>query len=320
VTSTADAADPAGTSRAAGDQTPTGSAAAGLVGAAVAVGAWGTGSVLAKAITMGGLAIAVYRFLLHFAALALWMRIRGAPFTLTAARRSWWGGLALGADVAFFFSAVKLTSVINATLIGALQPVLVGVVAARFFGERIRGRDALWSIVALAGVVGVIVGGGDGGVSDWRGDLLAVGALICWSAYFIASKQSRGRMTTTEFTAGSAMWTGLLNLPLALAFGQDLSFPDQRDLILILAMLLVAGVFGHSAMNWSLVQIPLWVGSTFTLLIPVAASIMAWLVLDEPLNATQISCTALVLASLAAIAIRQSRPNRPLTTVSSPPE
>ncbi len=293
---------------------------AGLLGAAFAVSAWGLGSVLAKVIDMGGLAIGVYRFLMHFGFLWLWMYFRGTPFTLAAARKSFWGGLALALDVAFFFTAVKLTSVINATIIGALQPVLVGVVAARFFGERIRGRDALWSVLALIGVFGVILAGGDSGVSDFRGDLLAVGALFCWSAYFVASKQSKGKMTSTEFTTGSAMWTGLLNLPLALAVGQDLSAPDGRDFLLLLAMILVAGVFGHSAMNWSLVQIPLWVGSTFTLLIPVAASVMAWLLLDEPLTLVQVAFTALVLGALAAIVVGQSRGNRPMTTVTSPPE
>ena len=115
------------------------------------------------------------------------------------------------------------------------------------------------------------------------------------------------------------MWTGLLNLPLALVVGQDLSAPSARDFFLLLVMIVVAGVFGHSAMNWSLVQIPLWVGSTFTLLIPVAASVMAWLLLGEPLTLLQVAFTALVLGALAAIVVGQSRPNRPMTTVSSPP-
>ena len=285
----------------------------GLLGAALAVTAWALGSLLAKVMDMGGLAIAVYRFSLHFGLLWLWMQARGTPFTVGAARKSFWGGLALAFDVALFFSAIKLTSVINATIIGALQPVLVGVVAARFFGEKVRGRDAAWSLLAIVGVFGVVLAGEDSGVSSLTGDVLAVGALLCWSAYFIASKHSKGRMTSTEFTTGSAMWTGLLNLPMALAIGQDLSVPSQRDFGLLLMMILVAGVFGHSAMNWSLVQIPLWVGSTFTLLIPVAASLMAWLFLDEPLTLVQIAFTVLVLGALAAIVIGQPRaaPTRP---------
>lgn len=283
---------------------------AGLLGAALAVTAWGSASVLVKAIDMGGLAVGVYRFLLHFVAIAVWMRFRGTPFSLRALRLSAFGGIALALDVAFFFTAVKETSVINATLIGALQPILVGVVAARFFGEKIRSRDALWSIVALAGVFAVVVAASDHAVSSLKGDLLAIGALVSWSAYFVASKQSKSSLTSTEFTAGAALWTGLLNLPLAIAFGQDLSMPTGRDLALILVITFVAGVFGHSLMNWSLVQIPLWVGSTFTLMIPVAASVIAWAVLGEPLSVAQMLGTAVVLGALAAIVIGQSAPAR----------
>lgn len=282
----------------------------GLIGAALAVTAWGSASVLVKAIDMGGLAVAVYRFLLYFAAIAVWMSLRNMPFSARIIRRSAFGGIALALDVAFFFTAIKETSVINATLIGALQPILVGVVAARFFGERIRSRDALWSLVALAGVVAVVVTAADNAVSSVKGDLLAAGALVSWSAYFIASKRSKDTMTSTEFTAGAALWAGALNLPLAIAFGQDLSMPTGRDLLLILIITFVAGIFGHSLMNWSLVQIPLWVGSTFTLMIPVAASLIAWALLGESLTGVQILGTAVVLGALAAIVVGQSTPAR----------
>lgn len=284
----------------------------GLLGAALAVTAWGSVGVLAKAITMGGISIAVYRFLLYFAAIAVWMRWRKAPLRSLVLVKTLFGGGALALDVAFFFTALKETSVMNATLIGALQPIVVGVVAARFFGERIRARDGLWSLVALVGVGVVVLASADSAVSSLRGDLLAFGALFSWSGYFIASRQSRGVVTPTEFTAGSAFWAGALNLPLAVALGQDLSPPTGRDLVLLLIMTLVAGVVGHSLMNWSLVRIPLWVGSTFTLFIPVAASVLAWAFLGEPLTVMQILGTAVVLGALAAIVIGQSPRKRRL--------
>ena len=278
----------------------------GLIGAALAVTAWGSASVLVKAVDMGGLAVAVYRFLFHFVVIAAWMSFRGKPFSLRVVRQSAFGGIALALDVAFFFTAIKETSVINATLIGALQPILVGVVAARFFGEKIRSRDAIWSILALVGVFAVVIAAADSAVSSTRGDLLAAGALVSWSAYFIASKRSKNTMTSTEFTAGAALWAGALNLPLALAFGQDLSLPSGRDLTLILLITFVAGVFGHSLMNWSLVRIPLWVGSTFTLLIPVFSALIAWAFLDEAIALRQGLAMAVVIGSLAMIVRSQS--------------
>ena len=59
-------------------------------------------------------------------------------------------------------------------------------------------------------------------------------------------------------------------------------FMVHMFLALLLVMVALAGVVGHALMNWSLVRIPLWVGSTFTLLIPVVSAMLAWVFLDEP--------------------------------------
>lgn len=279
--------------------------ARGLTGAGIAVCAWSTGTVIAKHIPMGGLAVGAYRFWMFAVAIVIWMWATSRPMTWRAMWGSLAGGIALGADIAFFFTAVKETSVVNATIIGSLQPVVVGVVAARFFGERIRLRDALWSLLAIAGVVVVVSTGAGDDTSSVRGDLLAVCAMFAWSAYFIASKDSKKRMTSTEFTAGTAIWTAVICTPLAFLFGQDMSWPSTSSWAWLIAMAIGAGVIGHALMNWSLVRIPLWVGSTFTLLIPVFAAIIAWIFLGEAITIGQGLAMCVVVASLAAIVYGQ---------------
>ncbi len=276
-----------------------------LLGAGFAVTAWSTGTILAKAIDMDPLAIGIYRFSVFFVVLAVWMTARGARLRPSILRHSAIGGLALGADIALFFSAVKLTSVVNATVIGSLQPVLVGLLAVRFFGEKIRGSDAVWALVAVAAAVAVVLTGNPAEASSWRGDLLAVGALLSWSAYFIASKQSRGTLTAQEFTLGTAAWTAMVCLPIGVAFDQDLSWPSLDNWAWLGLMILSAGVAGHTTMNWSLQRIPVWVGSTFTLFIPVASALLAWVFLDEPVTAVQALAMAAVIGALAVIVRNQ---------------
>ena len=280
----------------------------GLVGAAIAVCAWSTGTVLAKGIDMGSLAIGAYRFAFFAIAIVVWMRLRGTPFRLRVIRDSMWGGIALGADIALFFSAVKLTSIVNATIIGSMQPIVVGVIAARFFGEKINPRDALWSLVALAGTVTVVASAASDDTTDLRGDLLALAAMLSWSAYFITSKNSKKTMTPTEFTAGTALWTALICAPLGVAFGQDMSWPSLTNWGLLIAMAVGSGLVGHALMNWSLVRIPLWVGSTFTLLIPVFSALLAWVFLDEPVSLVQGLAMGVVIGALAVVVRHQSRP------------
>ncbi len=278
----------------------------GLLGASAAVVAWASGTVIAKAIDMGGMAIGVYRFALFSVIMIVWLRARGIQFNLDVLRKSAIGGLALGLDIALFFSAIKLTNVVNATLIGSLQPIFVGIVAAKFFGEKIHRRDVLWSAVALAGVVMVVLA--SNGTPQWSlaGDILAFGAMLTWGAYFIASKQSKNVLTSGQFTAGTSVWTVLVNIPLAVAFSQDLGWPTATSWKWLIFMTATSGLIGHSLMNWSLVRIPLWIGSVMTLFIPVAASAIAWIFLDEPLSLAQVAPMALVLGALAMVIRNQS--------------
>jgi drug/metabolite transporter (DMT)-like permease len=280
----------------------------GLVGAGIAVCAWSTGTILAKYIDMGSLAIGFYRFAFFGLAILAWMRLRGVPFRMRIMRDSMWGGLALGGDIALFFSAVKLTSVVNATIIGAMQPIVVGVIAATFFGEKIGLRNIAWSLVALSGTVVVVAASADSGTGNLRGDLLALGAMLTWSAYFIASKQSKRSMTSTEFTAGTALWTTLICLPLGFVFGQDMSWPSATNWGWLILMAVSSGLVGHAMMNWSLVRIPLWVGSTFTLLIPVFSALLAWVVLGEAITLVQGVAMAVVIGALAIVVRNQSQP------------
>jgi drug/metabolite transporter (DMT)-like permease len=280
----------------------------GLIGAGIAVCAWSTGTILAKYIDMGSLAIGFYRFAFFALTLIAWMRVRGTPFRARVIRDSMWGGIALGADIALFFSAVKLTSIVNATIIGSMQPIVVGVIAARFFGERIGLRNVVWSAVALAGTVVVVAAGADDGTTDLRGDLLALGAMLSWSAYFIASKNSKKTMTSTEFTAGTALWTMAICAPLGFVFGQDMSWPSATNWGWLIVMAVSSGLIGHAMMNWSLVRIPLWVGSTFTLLIPVFSALLAWIVLGETVTAAQAVAMAVVIGALAIVVRNQSSP------------
>ena len=284
----------------------------GITGALVAVTAWGLSGVISKHIDMGGIAIAAYRFVVYFLALSVFMHLRGTRITVRMLRLSLWGGLALGVDVALFFSAVKHTSVANATIVGALQPVLVAIVAHRFFGERIRPRDIGFGSIALVGAVVVVLNAADSTKTDITGDIFAVGALFAWAAYFIFSKLAKGKLTGNEYTIGSAFWVGVTNVPLAFLFGQDMSWPSAESWMWLLILAFGAGIMGHSIMNWAIQQIPLWVGSTFTLFIPPVAAFSAWIFLGEQLTATQMVANAVVVLALGGVVTGQaSIGNRP---------
>ena len=101
-----------------------------------------------------------------------------------------------------FFSAVQETSIANATIIGALQPLLMLAVAGPLFGERPAVDRRAWGLVAVGGAAIVVLGGDGGGANSADGDLLAVGALVAWTAYFVSTKTARTQLTSFEYLTG----------------------------------------------------------------------------------------------------------------------
>ena len=279
----------------------------GIAAAFIAVSAWGLSGVIAKDIDLGGAALGAYRFSIYGVVMAGVAALRRERITIRAMRASMAGGLVLGADVALFFSAIKLTSVANATVIGALQPIVVAVVAYKLFGEKIYRRDMIFAAIAIMGVA-VVVFAADNTNSDTNGTgiLLAVLAVFAWAGYFVFSKRAKEHISANEYTVGAALWTGAVNIPIALLFGQSLAIPAADDWIKILILAFGAGLLGHQLMNWSIQQIPLWISSTFTLLIPVVSAAAAWAFLGEALNGTQVIAMGVVLGALFGIVARQS--------------
>jgi drug/metabolite transporter (DMT)-like permease len=280
----------------------------GLVAVLVAVTAWGLTSVILKSIDMNAIAIAFWRFLVYAALLTAWMFARGSGFTFRLLWKAAPGGLLLSGDVLLFFTAVKLTNVVNATTIGALQPLVIAVFATRLFGESISRREIGAALVAIGGVIVVVTQ--SSGTPEWSGagDLAAVGALFCWSGYFVVAKRITTTISPLEFTTGTAWWVAIVALPVGLIFDQDMSPPPASEWPLLILLLIVGGVFGHSLMNWGIPRVPLWLSSTLTLLIPVLASLAAWLLLDESLTAVQLVAMGVVVAALAVIVTAQSVP------------
>ena len=281
---------------------------AGLTAVAAAVAAWGVTGVLIKSIEMDAIAIAAWRFLLYAIVLTVWLAARRGRLSLRIFRASLPGGVFLAGDVMLFFTAVRLTNIVNATTIGAMQPIVIAVYATRVLGERIVPREYIAAAVAIVGVVVVITQ--SSGTPEWSGvgDLAAVGALLTWSAYFIVAKRAASTLTPLEFTVGTGWWVAAFSFPTGLVVGQDMSPPPAAEIVPLLALLVVGGLLGHSLMNWGIPRLPLWLSSTLTLLIPVFASVAAWVFLGEALTVWQLVAMSVVVAALATVVLAQSRP------------
>ena len=292
-----------------------------MVGALVAVIMWGAASVMAKSADhVDGLTLAFHRLWVGAAAMVLIYTVRGGRLSTRLLWVATPAGIAFAADIALFFTAVKHTTVANATMISALQPALVLLVAGRLFGERVKSADVVWTVVALAGV-GVVVFG-SATTPSWSpfGDVLAVGTLFAWTAYFVFGKQARAHLDAVEFVTAMSVVAFAAVAIVAVGSGHELSVPDGGTWAIILALGLGTGGIGHFLINWAHGHAPLVLTSLLTLLIPVVAMAGAAVFLGEEVVAAQVVGAAVVLGALATVVWRRQpeEPDLPLEVAEQP--
>ena len=282
---------------------------AGTLAATTGVVLWGCLVPVAKAAeNVNGIVLGFHRLWIGALGVLIVFTLTGGRLSRQTLRTSFWGGIAFGADIIFFFSAIKLTTVANATIVGALQPTVLMYVGFRLFGEKVTGSLVGLTLVAISGAALVAVGSASGGSDDWSlaGDICALAALISWSAYFVASKKARETLGSLEYLAAFLLVATVVVLPVALVAPGPFD-PGAEGWLVVLVVALLSGGVGHFLMNWAHPHIPLYLASLLTLATPVMSVTVAALFLDEPLNAVQLLGMAVVIGAVGLVVLRSER-------------
>ena len=264
---------------------------------------WGLSGVAIKATSVSGIVTAFYRT--WFAIPLLWMTML-SPKLRSGLDRNWLrasilGGVLFCVHQVLYFTSLKLTTVANVTIIGALQPVLVLLLAGRMFGESVTTASVLWSIVAFVGTALVVLGSSAAPTWSLLGDTIATINLFAFTAYFLASKRIRATVGAWEYVVGMTTVSGVGMLLVALATGQDLGSPRGIDWLLLLAIAIFPGSVGHALTNWAHAHVSAFVASMILLAVPVIATAGAHVFLAEPVSVLQVVGSAVVLAAVAMI-------------------
>jgi drug/metabolite transporter (DMT)-like permease len=283
-----------------GARRPVQATRAGTTAAVVAVVFWGMGNVLVKHIALSGLSLAFNRLCLGALVYGGALYLTGGRLTLVSLRRAAAGGVAFGLDIALFFSALKQTSVADASIITALQPALVFLVAGRLFGERVTSRVVGWTTLATVGVAVAILGSASGAGRTTAGDLIATASLDAWTWYFVASRQAREQMSALEYQAALTTVAAIVVAPFALVSSHDLVVRDPATAGWVLLMVLVPGG-GHLLMNWAHNYAPITLMSMLTLGIPVVATVGAAVLLGEPVSLVEAIGIVVVVVAIAMV-------------------
>ncbi|GAA3069852.1 ABC transporter permease [Streptosporangium carneum] len=223
----------------------------------------------------------------------------------------WWrapvlGVLNIGAFFALLFvAAYRLPGGVAATA-GAIQPLLVAVLASGLLGERLSPRVAIAAVAGVAGVSLLVLR------ADARLDALGVAAAVGGAAVMatgvVLSKRWPSPAPLLATTGWQLVAGGLLLLPVALV----VEGPPPATL----SLANVAG-YGYLTIIGSALAYTLWfrgirelspTGVAFLgLLSPLVATALGWLLLGQELTAAQILGALVVLTSLVVAQTRGAR-------------
>ena len=210
-------------------------------------------------------------------------------------------GILFAADLAFFNSAVMMTSAANASLLGVNAPIFVAFGGWILFGERPHVRFWIGFFLAFIGLAAIV--GADVLVHPTLGlgDLFAVLGALCYGLYLLYVQRSRAGMDTLTFSLWSAGVGALCLLPVCLIAGQPLAGFSVRSWAALVALALASQVMGQLLVAHALGRLPATLSSIVLLAQAPITALLAWPLLGEPLHAIQVLGGALVLAGIVVV-------------------
>jgi drug/metabolite transporter (DMT)-like permease len=282
-----------------------------ILAASVAVFAWGFGPLFVKGIDASAETIVFWRVILAIPVAVAVAYLTGGRITLRLLRVAFPTAVCFALSIMTGFASFRETSIVNATLIPALQPALVIFAAVPLFGERRARSEIGWAVVAFAGVA-VVVAGASGAHESIKGDLLAVANLLVFTGYFLLAKRvRRDDVHPWALLAAVFIGTAVLVVPWAAVSAHDLGGIHGPDWLLVLGLVLLPGMVGHGLMTWAHHYVDVSITSMLTLANPVVSIIGAWLLFSETLAAVQIVGAVVVIVALGAV-VRRQRAERAL--------
>ncbi len=273
-----------------------------VLGAIVAVLAWGIGPLMTRGMSVPTSTLVFYRLALGVPLMILIAFWTGGKFSLDLIKKTAIPGVLFGLSMLTGFASIKLTSIANATLITTLQPALVLLVAPRLFGEQWRAVRLFHATVAFGGVLIVVLAAASTSGASAKGDLLAGANVVIWTIYFLMAKHLRNSgIHSWTFLACVFSWSSVVVVPWTFLSRSDLGAMNSKDWLLVSLMALIPGILGHGLMTWAQKHIDVTLASLLGLASPVISTIGAWMIFDQILRPMQILGAGIVLGALGAL-------------------
>ena len=210
-------------------------------------------------------------------------------------------GIFLGLHFAFFFSAVKLTTLANATLFGTLAPIFTIIFNYFLYKNKINKKIFFGLVLALLG--GLIMQGLKLNIESqgFRGDIAAIICSFWMALVLIITKNIRKSHGTIIYSRLLYFSASLTLSAMLLFFHIPIRMPTYSEWGLLLLIGFLPNILGHSIFYYSIRYLPAPTVASIPLGEPIIVSILGLILFNEIIPITVIFGGIIVLAGLLII-------------------
>lgn len=273
---------------------------------------WSTGPLLVRGITAPTLATTPVRLAVAMPVMWAGSRLTGGRMSKDVWRAALLPGVLFAASMLSAFASFSRTSIAHATLIPALHPALMLMVAPVLFGEHLTARKVSLSLVAVGGVAMVVLFGSSSGDTSLAGDIFALVNLVAWSAYVVMAKKARDLdVHAGAFLACVMGVAAMVLMPIGIVSGAEFGQIGGRDWWLIAGQVFLTGLVGHGIVTWSSRYLDVTLIALINLLSPALSVVGAWIVYDQQMVPMQIVGAVVMMVAVGSVVAERSRVLQP---------
>lgn len=273
---------------------------------AVAAASYGMNPLFALPLYENGMSpdsVLFFRYLFAIPILGIMLKARGRSFSIQKGEMPLlvvFGILCALSSLTLFQSYNYMNAGIASTLL-FVYPIMVAVIMACFFKERLPVTTILCILLAIYGI-GLLYKGTDGATLSLTGTLLVFGSALSYAAYIVGINQTRLKDVATLKITFYVLLFGSSIFVVRLFMGDGLQIPDKWYLwcnLLALALFPTAISF---LCTTAAIQC---IGSTPTAILgalePVTAIFFGIIVFDETLTVRDVAGIVLIIMAVAIV-------------------
>jgi len=209
------------------------------------------------------------------------------PLAKVNLRKTQISGVLLGLHFYFFFSAVKMTTIANATFLGTIAPLFTIIIEVFWLKRKISNKILASLFVILLASTMIIIDDFNFSNNYTWGNIYAIICSLLLGIGFIISEDVRQTESTISFSRTLYMSAACTVFILSLIINESIfsnALINSRNMMGLLILGIVPTIFGHNSLYYAVKHISPSIIASVPLGEPIIASTLAFFIFNESIN------------------------------------